>query len=124
MPVVHVDDVGPEFRGREHVQDGLAKESEPLPVVVILIDLRTIVEVWFIHKIDRNISDPRHSEAGLLARGPEFDGEPGYVYERVLDHSVSRKDDSHIVAKRPQGFRQTSRDISEAAHFGQRIGLG
>src|SRR5436190_10233229 len=114
MPVVHVDDVGPEIRGREHVQDGLAKESEPLPVVVILIDLRTIVEVWFIHKIDRNISDPRHSEAGLLARGPEFDGEPGYVFERVLDHSVSRKDDSHIVAKRPQGFRQTSRDISEA----------
>src|SRR5438309_331587 len=67
MPVVHVNDVGPEIRGREHVQDGLAKESEPLPVVVILIDLRTIVEVRFVHEIDRDASDPRHSEAPLLA---------------------------------------------------------
>ena len=124
MPVVHVNDVGPEIRGREHVQDGLAKESEPFPVVVILIDLRTIVEVRFVHEIDWDASDPRHSEAGLLARGPEVDGEPGYVFERVLDHSVSRKDDSYIVAEGLQSFRQTSRDISKAAHLGQGIGLG
>src|SRR5213594_1909052 len=61
MPVVHVNDVGPEIRGREHVQDGLAKESEPFPVVVILIDLRTIVEVRFVHEIDRTSTIVRRS---------------------------------------------------------------
>ena len=58
MPVVHVNDVGPEIRGREHVQDGLAKESEPLPVVIILVDLRTVVQVGLVDQVDRDLSDP------------------------------------------------------------------
>src|SRR5439155_14221292 len=48
----------------------------------------------------------------------------GYVFERVLDHSVSRKDDSHIVAEGLQRCRQTSRDVSKADHLSQGIGLG
>src|SRR5438552_18206969 len=57
MPVVRVDHIGPEIGGGDQVEDGLAEESEPLPVVVILVDLRTVVEVGLVDQVDRDLSD-------------------------------------------------------------------
>ena len=53
-----MDHIGPEIGGRDHVEDGLAEESEPLPVVIILVDLRTVVQVGLVDQVDRDLSDP------------------------------------------------------------------
>src|SRR5437016_5110646 len=124
MPVVRVDHIGPEIRGRDQVEDGLAEESEPLPVVIILVDLRTVVQVGLVDQVDRDFPDPGGSESGLMAGVPQSDRESRHLLLGTLDRPVSRHDDSHVVAKRCQGFRQTAGHIAEAAYFGERIRLG
>src|SRR5437667_11720216 len=59
-----------------------------------------------------------------MAGVPQSDRESRHLPLGTLDRPVSRHDDSHVVAKRCQGFRQTAGHIAEAAYFGERIRLG
>src|SRR5438876_136828 len=59
-----------------------------------------------------------------MAGVPQSDRESRHLLLGTLDRPVSRHDDSHVVAKRRQGFRQTAGHIAEAAYFGERICLG
>src|SRR5256885_8928698 len=75
MPIVRVDDVGPEVRGWDEAQDSLAEESEPLPVVIILVDLRTVVQVRLVDQVDRDLSDPSDLKSRFVSRVAQPDRE-------------------------------------------------
>src|SRR5712691_6386333 len=90
MRIVRVDDVRPEIRGRDQVQDGLAEESEPLPVVVILVDLRTVVQVWLVDQVYRDLPDPCGSKPGFVACAPYPDREARHLLVGALNRPVPR----------------------------------
>src|SRR5437870_5269986 len=108
MPIVRVDDVGPEVRGRDEAQDSLAEESEPLPVVVKLVDLRTVVQVRLVDQVDRDLSDPSDLKSGFVSRVPQPDRESCDLLVGALDRPIPWQDDPHVVAEGFQGLRQTA----------------
>src|SRR5947199_554816 len=59
-----------------------------------------------------------------MAGVPQSDLESRHLVLGTLDRPVPRHDDSHVVAKRRQGFRQTAGHIPETAYLGERIRLG
>src|SRR5256712_309256 len=124
MPIVRVDDVGPEVRGRDEAQDSLAEESEPLPVVVILVDLRTVVQVRLVDQVDRDLSDPSDLKSGFVSRVAQPDRESCDLFAGALDRPIPWQDDPHVVAEGFQGFRQTAGHIAQTAHLGEGIRLG
>src|SRR3989475_12724 len=124
MPVVRVDDVGPEVRGRDEAQDSLAEESEPLPVVVILVDLRTVVQVRLVDQVDRDLSNPSDLKSGFVSRVAQPDRESCDLLVGALDRPIPWQDDPHIVAEGFQGLRQTAGHIAQTAHLGEGIRLG
>src|SRR2546422_25747 len=124
MPVVRVDDVGPEVRGRDQAQDSLAEESEPVPVVVILVDLRTVVQVRLVDQVDRDLSDPSDLKSGFVSRVAQPDRESCDLFVGALDRPIPWQDDPHVVAEGFQGFRQTAGHIAQTAYLGEGIRLG
>src|SRR3989440_399228 len=59
-----------------------------------------------------------------MAGVPQSDRESRHLLLGTLDRPVPRHDDSHVVAKRRQGFRQTAGHIAETAYLGEGIRLG
>ena len=59
-----------------------------------------------------------------MAGVPQSDRESRHLILGTLDRPVPRHDDSHVVAKRRQGFRQTAGHIAETAYLGEGIRLG
>src|SRR5256885_6947899 len=59
-----------------------------------------------------------------MADATQLDRESRHLLLGTLDRPVPRHDDSHVVAKRRQGFRQTAGHIAEAAYLGEGIRLG
>src|SRR5256885_7709788 len=55
---------------------------------------------------------------------PQSDRESRHLLLGTLDRTVPRHDDSHVVAERCQGFRQTAGHIAETAYLGEGIRLG
>src|SRR5207249_4721138 len=105
-------------------QDSLAEESEPLPVVVILVDLRTVVQVRLVDQVDRDLSDPSDLKSGFVSRVAQPDRESCDLLVGAPDRPIPWQDDPHIVAEGFQGLRQTAGHIAQTAHLGEGIRLG
>src|SRR2546428_315274 len=124
MPIVRVDDVGPEVRGRDEAEHRLAEESEPLPVVVIFVDLRTVVQVRLVDQVDRDLSDPSDLKSGFVSPVAQPDRESCDLLVGALNRPIPWQDDPHVVAEGFQGLRQTAGHIAQTAHLGEGIRLG
>src|SRR6266566_5493026 len=59
-----------------------------------------------------------------MADATQLDRESRHLLLGTLDRPVPRHDDSHVVAKRRQGLRQTAGHIAEASYLGEGIRLG
>src|SRR6266566_4717656 len=59
-----------------------------------------------------------------MADATQLDRESRHLLLGTLDRPVPRHDDSHVVAKRRQGLRQTAGHIPEASYLGEGIRLG
>ena len=127
VPVVRMDDVGPEVEDGQQVQHGAAEEGEPLRIVPVAVEALAVEILLVVDEVVRHIAElvrieadvfltPRHGQRAIvdmLHRVPILLG----------DLAVFRHDDPDIHAVSLERLRQGASHVGETSCLRKWYGL-
>jgi hypothetical protein len=130
VPVVEVKQVRLEPQRASGAEHRPTEQREPLDIVRLFVDPPAAQVARLFDQVERNPAAqpglPQPAGQPLAVRPDDLEAlrPPREVMGARLDRAVTRHDDPHVQAERPQGRRQAGRHVGQAADLGEGRHLG
>ncbi len=128
VPVVAVEDIGPEADTGQGFENGAGVVGVALGFVVVAVEAGAVEVVFVVEEIKRDVPVPEGEEAAVLPPPADRDGE--FFYEGHAgpqagrDGRVEGDYDPGVDAQPPERPGQGADDFAQAAGFGEGGGFG
>ena len=127
LPVVAVNDVGPELHVVQHPDNGPGEKAEPLAVVHVAVQVRAVEVLLVVQEVpDHAILFQGKQAAVHMAPGQVHIviAQKGQLIAKPLpDAAVQRHHHRYLRPLRGQGGRQGTGHVSQSSGFTKRDGL-
>ena len=124
LPVVAVQDVGPEVEQRQQVDHSPAEQSEAPRVVLVAVEPRPVKKVVIFHEPDGHAGTVAAIKtAGRLpvAEAHRRGGHKGKLLGKAVSHAlIQRRDDRDLIPRRLERRRQGKGNVCQSAGFTER----